>query len=199
MEKLVLDLEEMRKADTTVMRFFAPEWKLMKTVISQHPTNTDREWVALKVSLIDVINSTRLSSYRSFFHLMDVVNVILDIPSFDSRIAEGEPSVVSDLAKSMKERYGKNLFSFASKYCSYHNYFAYKKCDFSIFDTIVSHNLHKYATETLPLESSGPERWRQNFEYEAYNEYIGKLLAENGIVEPNGRILLDRLIWSSNK
>lgn len=86
--------------------------------------NTDSDVVAMKVGLIDVTNSIHLSQRKSKISMAELANIIAAIPNIDDRIAAGNSKVVNEIARSN----GKiNLFSFASKYCCYHNRNLYEK------------------------------------------------------------------------
>ena len=69
---------------------------------------------------------------------------IVNIPNFDERVKSGDLTLVNDLAKWTKETLNKNLFSFISKYCLYHNVHCYDKDDYAIFDSVLCDNLYKY-------------------------------------------------------
>lgn len=103
--------------------------------------------------------------------------------------------MVSELARESKEKYGLNLFSFASKYCCYHDTLAYKRDDYSIFDSVVSANLYKYATKNCPLKKTQLENWRQTFDYENFSKHVGTLLDDYGIRIAERRRKSDHFIW----
>lgn len=80
--------------------------------------------MAMKVGLIDVTNSIHLSQRKSKISMAELANIMAAIPNIDDRIAAGNPEVVNEIARNN----GKiNLFSFASKYCCYHNRNLYEK------------------------------------------------------------------------
>lgn len=86
--------------------------------------NTDSDVVAMKVGLIDIINSIYLSQRKNKISMVELANIIAAIPNIDDRISAGNSKVVNEIARSN----GKiNLFSFASKYCCYHNRNLYEK------------------------------------------------------------------------
>ena len=126
---------------------YGKEQELIEKIIKRHPLNDDLYWIAIKVSVIDLTNSTQLTNYKSKLSLYDISKIILEL-YVDSKIKNGDISIVSEIAKRCKkfEGNGVNVFSFASKYCCYHNVFAYNRDDFSIFDTVLSQNLYKFKT-----------------------------------------------------
>ena len=177
---------------------YGKEQELIEKIIKRHPLNDDLYWIAIKVSVIDLTNSTQLTNYKSKLSLYDISKIILEL-YVDSKIKNGDISIVSEIAKRCKkfEGNGVNVFSFASKYCCYHNVFAYNRDDFSIFDTVLSQNLYKFETIKNPLKKTTPEGWRVNMNYEAYNNYIGDLLDENNIHIDGRRRMFDHYVWDT--
>lgn len=177
---------------------YGKEQELIEKIIKMHPLNDDLYWIAIKVSVIDLTNSTQLTNYKSKLSLYDISKIILEL-YVDSKIKNGDISIVSEIAKRCKkfEGNGVNVFSFASKYCCYHNVFAYNRDDFSIFDTVLSQNLYKFETIKNPLKKTTPEGWRVNMNYEAYNNYIGNLLDENNIHIDGRRRMFDHYVWDT--
>ncbi|MEE0203875.1 MAG: hypothetical protein UEE32_00880, partial [Oscillospiraceae bacterium] len=97
---------------------YGPEMEMITRCLRRFPDNTDPDIVAMKVGLIDITNSTHLSQHKGKISMVELSNIIASIPDIDARIKAGDPEVVNLIARSN----GKiNLFSFASKYCCYHN------------------------------------------------------------------------------
>ena len=127
----VITNEAMEEAEALVQATdnYGPENELITRCLRKFPDNTDPDVVAMKVGLIDITNSTHLSQHKSKISMVELANIIASIPDIDNRIAAGDPEVVNEIARSN----GKiNLFSFASKYCCYHNRNLYGKDDYSI-------------------------------------------------------------------
>lgn len=201
--------EDIERAHEEVKRDsqYGREECMLAHIIQMHPQNDDLEWIAIKVSVVDLTNSTQLSNYKSKISLYDISKIILDF-HIDEDLKNGNPEIVHRLAEACKNfkknnsSNGVNLFSFASKYCAYHNMYVYGRDDFSIFDNVVSSNLYRYSTEKNPLRKMTPEIWRQNCDYEAYNQYIGALLDEKGINAdnyPRRRRMFDHFVWYKNR
>ena len=186
----------------------------------KYPDNTDRTTIAMKIALVDMENSTQLSRLLGEkgtrnINLKDIVSKLESIP-FDERVAGGDPSLVSELSK-WSSGLGLNLFSFFSKYCTYHNTFVYKKDDYSIFDKVVKEHLGDYlsltdcqeffGTETklrkgqsvTKLVDSRIEEMRKTCDYEQYSRFIDFLLDKNSITRPSKRRELDWFIWYRNR
>lgn len=120
---------------------YGPENVLIEKCLTKFQKNTDPVEVAIKIALIDITNSTHLSLQKSKISVAELAEIITNIDDVDKRIANGDPEVVNEIARSN----GKvNLFSFASKYCHYHNSIVYGKDDYSIYDTVLKNSLPKY-------------------------------------------------------
>ena len=172
---------------------YGQEIKLITDCLSVFPKNKDVNIVAMKIGLIDITNSTHISQYKSKISIVELANHIVDIPDIDKRIASGDPSVVNEIARTN----GKiNLFSFASKYCCYHNHNYYKKDDYSIYDSILIEYLPLYFGDITTYKL---KTWKDNFKYECYNEYITRKLNELNIQIPDRKRKFDHYIWFKNR
>ena len=192
MNNIVLRSKGLHEAHNDVLSDdkYGKEYRLIEDVLKKYPNNKTIEDVACKIAVIDFTNSTNLH----FFNLYTLAEIITsEKVDFDARVARGDVSLVSDIIS----RCPVKLYSFASKYCCYHNTFLYNRDDYSIYDSVVASHLHKYATEKLPAS-----KWRKNFNYETFNQYIGDLLDEYGITaatEPQRRRLFDHYVWYKNR
>jgi hypothetical protein len=186
----------------------------------KYPNNNDRVTIAMKVALVDMENSTQLSRLLGEndtrnINLKDIVSKLQSI-FFDKRVASGDRSLVSELS-AWSSSLGLNLFSFFSKYCTYHNHFVYKSDDYSIFDKVVKEHLGDYLSledcqdffgantklrknQTIAkLVSSKIEKMRKTCNYELYCEYIDFILKKHSITRPYKRRELDWFIWYRNR
>ena len=172
---------------------YGKEGLIIHDVLNAFPLHNDLNTIAMKIAVIDVTNSTHLSQYKSRLSLYDLAKVILEIPNFDDRLAEGDPELVNIIARNIG---AVNMFSFASKYCTYHNVEIYGRDDYSIFDGIVKNTLQYY----IPgLTVNRIDTWRRNFDYETFNECVGNLLDENNIHIPFRRRKFDHFLWYANR
>lgn len=186
---------------------YGAEGELISNCLERFPDNNDVNIIAMKIGLIDVTNSTNLSRYKSNISIDKLAKIIKEIADIDKKIEEGNPSVVSEIAKKAKDinkGKGVNLFSFASKYCCYHNRCVYKKDDYSIYDSVLKDYLPEYSSvlkdsKYSDLTSSKIEKWRRNCDYEAYNDCIGKILEGYKITTAHKRKKLDHFIWFNNR
>ena len=190
MNNIVLASKDLHEAHNDVLSDdkYGKEYRLIEDVLKKYPNNKTIEDVACKIAVIDFTNSTNLH----FFNLYTLAEIITSI-NFDARVARGDVSLVSDIISKCPVK----LYSFASKYCCYHNTFLYNRDDYSIYDSVVKKHLPEYATEKLPAS-----KWRKNFNYKTFNQYIGDLLDEYGITaatEPQRRRLFDHYVWYKNR
>jgi hypothetical protein len=123
--KLITDTELEKAAQEVALDpRYGEEGKIIKSVFNKFPKNDDPEIVAMKISLIDVTNSTNLNKHLSKVSFAKLIEKIMN-SNFDERVSKGDITLVEDLAKWTKCE-GVNLFSFISKYCLYHNFYCYK-------------------------------------------------------------------------
>ena len=133
------------------------------------------------------------SQHKSKISMVELAEIIAAIPDIDERIKNGDPEVVNIIARSN----GKiNLFSFASKYCCYHNSNLYGRDDFSILDTILKEYLPRYFDDVTRGQI---QRWQDSFNYKAYNDYITGKLDELGITVENRKRKFDHYVWYLNR
>ena len=126
---------------------YGREGILIDSALQQYPQNNDIATVSMKICLIDLTNGTNLMrNLGKDGGLYDLANKITQI-DFDKRVAKGYTNLVNELSKWTKEKFGKNLFSFISKYCLYHNVHCYNKDDFVIYDSVLAENISKYISD----------------------------------------------------
>lgn len=198
MNNIVLRSKDLHEAHNDVLSDdkYGKEYRLIESVLKKYPNNKTIEDVACKIAVIDFTNSTNLHFYKNKINLYTLAEIITNI-DFDAKVAEGNVSLVSKIIEDISKEYHVKLYSFVSKYCCYHNTFLYNRDDYSIYDSVVKKHLPEYATEKLPAS-----KWRRNFNYETFNQYIGDLLDEYGITaatEPQRRRLFDHYVWYKNK
>lgn len=172
---------------------YGPENELIKRCLNRFPSNTDPDVVAMKMGLIDITNSTHLSQHKSKINMAELSCIIASIPNIDARIKAGDPEVVNEIAKS-NDRI--KLFSFASKYCCYHNRILYDKDDYSILDTVLKENLPRYFDD---ITRSQIQKWQDSLNYKAYNDYITKKLDECNITVKQRKKKFDHFVWYINR
>ena len=172
---------------------YGRENELITNCFKMFPKNDNLVVVAMKIGLIDITNSTHISQHKSRISVVELAEVIVNIDNIDERIKNGDPEVVNEIARCN----GKiNLFSFASKYCCYHNTNLYGKDDYSILDTILKQYLPKYFND---ITTSQIQKWQDNFKYKEYNDYITKKLNELNINVEYKKRKFDHFVWFTNR
>ncbi|MBE5739163.1 MAG: hypothetical protein E7354_05505 [Clostridiales bacterium] len=183
--------------------------------------NIDKDIVAMKIGLIDVTNSTHLSQHKSKFAIGNLAGHIAKREDFDDAISRGDEKLVKWLAVEVlhdigigDDEDGVRLYSFASKYCCYHNSIVYGRDDFSKFDGIVSYCLPLYLnylkisprdymeTKSNSWSHFGLVALVKSGRYDVFNKLIGVVLDGFGIKEDCGfsrRIAFDFLMWYPNR
>ncbi len=172
---------------------YGKEALIIHDVLNAFPDNTDLNTVAMKIAVIDVTNSTHLAQKKSLISLYDISKLIINIKDFDVRLQQGDPDLVNDIAKNTGAI---NLFSFATKYCTYHNVEIYGRDDYSIYDGIVKEALPHYVRG---LSVHKIDTWRRSYNYAAFNECIGKLLDDCDIHISFRRRKFDHFLWYTNR
>lgn len=172
---------------------YGKENDLITACFKRFPKNDDVVIVAMKVGLIDITNSTHVSQHKTKISAVELAESIVKIKNIDERIKNGDPEVVNEIARCN----GKiNLFSFASKYCCYHNMNLYGKDDYSILDTVVKESLPMYFNDVTKTQI---QKWQNNFQYKQYNDYITTKLDELNITTKFRKRKFDHFVWYSNR
>ncbi len=192
---ITISNDSLEKAHKDVMTSnnYGRENELITKCLKKFPKNDDVAIVAMKIGLIDITNSTHIAQHKRLISAVELAEAIVAIKNIDERIMHGDPEVVNEIARSN----GKiNLFSFASKYCCYHNVNLYDKDDYSILDTVVKETLPKYFND---ITKHKIQKWQDRFCYKEYNDYITRKLNELGINIPNRKRKFDHFVWFNNR
>lgn len=160
--------------------------------LCSHRENTDLETVIQKIRLLDYINTTNLRMYRDDITITALAEIILAQPAFDKWLQNGDIRAVELIARGNNTI---NLFSFATKYCCYHNYYVYHRDDFSIYDTVVKDTIPKYINVTKTYI----EDLRKNYQYREFLDLIDRLMTEYNINCESRRKKLDLFLWYYNR
>jgi hypothetical protein len=187
--------ELLNQAERNVVnsRKYGSEYALIGSMLEKFPKNDDLEIIAMKCALIDITNSTQIGRQKSKASLYDLAKHIKDISDIDQRLQVYDEDLVEEIA------YVKtvHLVSFASKFCTYHNYNLYKRDDYSIFDSVVEKNIKNYCGE-YHVKMIEKSRWRQG-NYIDFRATVTKLLKASNTYHVQGsRRKIDWLIWWDN-
>ena len=181
---------------------YGGENKLIEAALKNNPQNTDISVVAMKICLIDLTNGTNLSRNLGTNGGLYLLSEKITQSDFDKRVKKGDLLLVEELSKWTKEDIGKNLFSFISKYCLYHNVHCYDRDDYVIVDRVLCENLGQYITEEDYQEITGKtlrknsfQKMRENIDYLTYIKVIDHIIQENNISVDKPHRKFDWFIW----
>lgn len=111
-----------------------------------HPDNDDLEVVIIKVSSLNALYSAGLQTND----YTPVARAICNCPGIGGSLAKGCPKLVNTIATRAKEKAGKHLYSFASKYCAFHD----KERKYPLYDS----NAERALKALMTHEIEGPKR-----------------------------------------
>ena len=185
---------------------YGGEGILIDEALKNNPLNNDKSLVAMKICLIDITNGTNLGiNLGKEGGLFKLSQKRVD-SNFDERVKNGDTSIIPELAKWTKKEFGKNLFSFITKYCLYHNVHCYNKDDYAIFDSVVSKSLHKYISkEDYEILTGNKLRYdsffkmKDEYNYDLYLKIIDFIIEKNKISVDNPHRKIDWFIWYKNR
>lgn len=194
------DLEEAARLVKGDPRY-GEEAEYINRCFSRFPENIDNDIIAMKMALIDMTNSTNLNKHLGRIHLTKLIAKIKD-SEFDRRVASGDVSLIGELAENEV-----NLFSFFSKYCLYHNYYAYKRDDYVIFDGVMKDNIGKFIshydyrgrTYTGSQIHNCVNKMRLTYDYTGYLTLIDFILERNNIKIKGKHRKFDWFVWYNNR
>lgn len=185
---------------------YGGEGELISEALKHYPKNDDISIVAMKICLIDNTNGTNLSRNLGKQGGLYKLSEKIANCNFDNRVKNGDLTLIRELSEWTKQEFGKNLFSFVSKYCLYHNFYCYERDDFAIFDSVVSQNIYKYISKEDYKEITGNKlskystyNLRNTFDYELYIRIINFILKSNNITTQFPHRKLDWFIWYKNR
>lgn len=185
---------------------YGGEGILIDEALKKMPLNNDKSIVAMKICLIDITNGTNLSrnlgKQGGLYKLSEkIIN-----SNFDERVKAGDTSIIEEIARWTKKEFGKNLFSFITKYCLYHNVHCYDKDDYTIFDSVVSRNLYRYISKEdfekitgRKLKANSFFKMKDEYNYNLYLKVINYIIENNNITVEKPHRKLDWLIWYKNR
>ena len=185
---------------------YGREAELIEKAIEQYTENTDKTTVAMKICLIDLTNGTNLMrNLGKEGGIYDLAEKITQV-NFDERVKNGDATLINELAKWTKEKFDKNLFSFISKYCLYHNVHAHKEDDYVIYDSVLAENLGQYITDEefkkitgRNLHKNSIKKCKYNYDYEEYRKIIECIIESNNLNVERVHRKMDWYIWNKHR
>lgn len=123
--------KEIEAFDTQPETAFAES--AIRELISTYPDNQDVRHVLVKVIAINSLYHARVLD----IDLQPLSVYITTIDELDARLIQGTPNVVDAIWKSQGTR--RHYFSFATKFCSWHNQAAYAIYDLNVWEALVAY------------------------------------------------------------
>lgn len=170
----------------------------LKSIFCIYPKNENAEEILVKIALLDRLYTTNLRLSR--IDMVKLAENIAKIPHIDIRLQKYDDVLVQEISKASPN--GKNLFSFATKYCCLHNYFVYGKDDYSIVDSQVKKNFPKYSKQAkkcgkvlVAITHAQMENWQKQRNHKEINNAIEQLLDAYSINIPYRRRIFDLFLW----
>lgn len=149
---------------------YTEQEKILCNLFKKYPENTNFEEVVYKITILDSFYSTNLrfndktltADKDSKSGIIEVANIILGIKDFDERVERGHIELVDQIVNTAKQdKNMKSVYSFATKYCSFHNPEKYPICD-----NFVKEELKYYRNQKVS------EFKFQNKDLENYREFV---------------------------
>ena len=165
---------------------YALQEKVLADIFTKYPNNTTLAEVILKVNLLNAFYSTGI---------LDVVTVathITNLNNVDARIQSGDATVVHDIANVSHKSKNKNVnhFSFATKYCSFH-----QPQKFPIFDSFIAECFSQLSKNNYFQKKFPKNTIRNN--YSDFKNFYDEFIKTEAL--PQDYKEVDRYLWSSLK
>lgn len=156
-----------------VGKFSAPVDAMFK-ICQQYPNNKNLEEVLIKCAVIDNYSSTNV------FDLYKMADHIV-VDKIDKRLKDGDYFLVDEIAKVEIGGKERNFYSFASKYCHYHNpkkfaiYDSYVAKVLCIFLNKKENELREYNAFIKALNDFRQRYSLMKYEYDDLDKYLWRL------------------------
>ena len=165
---------------------YALQEKVLADIFTKYPNNTTLAEVILKVNLLNAFYSTGI---------LDVVTVathITNVNNVDARIQSGDDTVVRDIANVFHKSKNKavNHFSFATKYCSFH-----QPQKFPIFDSFIAECFSQLSKNNY-YQNKFPKNTIRNC-YSDFKKFYEEFINKEAL--PKYYKEVDKYLWSSLK
>ena len=173
----------LEKWDSNV-KYVTQESSLKKLFTETYPKNVDMYEILIKVCSLNSLYSTNI------FYPFAVAQHIYDL-NIDQRLSNGDQSLVNEIALVTVDprKKPRNLFSFATKYCSHH----FPK-SYSIYDNFVEKTLVHFKKEDNFFQF-------YNYELKIYPKYhaVLKHFIRHYGLERFDRKQIDMYLWQVGK
>lgn len=175
----------------TKKREYTIQEEILKNLFRKYPKNTNLDEIKVKIKTLNLYYSTHMPLTD------EMAERITKIKNIDKKLQNGDIEVVKKIANKLKKR---ARYSFATKYCSFHNP---KK--FPIYDTFVRKFIAKFYKENKEdlNEKLGNTKINEKILREYKNYKIYKKLIDIFIKNSPNSIKdyksFDRYVWTQEK
>lgn len=151
--------------------------RALKDLLRQYSTNDDEAHVFLKVV---AVNRLYFAGPLDVHGMAEQIHLHAD--TIDPALAQGAPSIVDEIARFIVDKTGCKFYSFASKYCSWHNPSSYPIWD---------ENVCRYLASLKNTPFAKPDNW------ERYAEFVALMAAfrEHYRLDLSGFEDIDKFLW----
>lgn len=163
---------------------YALQEKVLADIFTKYPNNTTLAEVILKVNLLNAFYSTGI---------LDVVTVATHIVTqhVDTDIQNGNVAVIDKIARVKHNGKCWNHFSFATKYCSFH-----QPQKFPIFDSFIAECFSQLSKNNY-FQNKFPKQTIRN-NYSDFKKFYDEFMTKQPAL-PHDYKEFDKYLWSSLK
>lgn len=159
--------------------------RVLRDVFTSKPNNKSYGDILQKVVLVNAITNTRIwKPYQLAEHIQKL--------NLDKLISEENLGVVEKIRRCKFGKKKRDVYSFATKYCSYH-----KPKIYPIFDQYISHTLVAYYKRDHFFDERVTKK-RMRDDYEFFVKVIRSFQSHYGLQKCNIRSI-DHFLWACGK
>ena len=157
---------------------YAPADEGLTQLIAAFPKNSELGQVAVKASAINALYSAGiLAIYQVAVHIHRL--------KIDAELAQHSPAIVDKIARAKFRNKRRNVFSFASKYCSWHD-----RDNYPIYDRFVDALLRAYRRKDKFMRFKNADLRR----YESFKNIVSGFREHYGLQRFSFKEL-DKFLW----
>ncbi|MBO4739762.1 MAG: hypothetical protein J5606_09435 [Bacteroidales bacterium] len=168
------------------METYQIQENVLQTLVKEFPDHKNKAAIEVKVKLLNLLYSTNVRATNN------MTKHILEIKDIDKRLKNGDKTLVPEIANIKINDKTYNFYSFATKYCAYH-----EPDKFPIYDNIVANVL------TALYADKNKKEFEKKFEkklreYDYYVQVYDTFMKEYGLDGLTYR-KVDNYIWGAYK
>ncbi len=165
------------------METYQIQQEVLDNLVDKFPDHKNKAAVEVKVKLLNLLYSTNVRATNN------MMKHILEIKDIDKRLKNGDKTLVPEIANIKISDKTYNFYSFATKYCAYH-----QSDKFPIYDNIVANVL-----TALYADKNKKEFEKKLREYDFYVQVYDTFMKEYGLAGHFKYREVDNYIWGAYK